>query len=335
MYFGLSQTQKLLQESVSRFCAEKCPPAALRKLDGFAKIQSDFDQLGMGGVMVADEFGGQDGSFLDLAVIQTILGQFVAPIQFIGTAALLPIALREADDKSYFSNLIAGDLNCAIALEDNGVSFENGRLNGSKKLAFDIAGATNVLTNVDDRLFLTPAADVEMITNGTIDITRQFAKINFDNVAAVELGDAKIVLAAAHIMLAADMVGAADAMLAQAVDYSKTREQFGRMVSSFQAVKHMCADMAARLEPCRAMLWLAAHNFEDKPSEFIKTALLTKAHISEVARFVARSAVEVFGGMGFTDEANLHFWFKRIGVNCKLLGAPEILLEKTADIVFN
>lgn len=335
MYFGLSETQKLLQESVSRFGRGQCAPAALRLPAGFAKIQSDFDLLGMGGIMIPDEFGGQAGSLLDLAVIQMALGHFVAPIQFIGNAALLPIALLNNSDKSYFTPLIAGDLNCAIALEENGVSFENGKLNGVKNMGFDIISATHILTNVDSKLFLTPITEVEIILSGTIDTTRQFAKIIFANAAATKLSAVKPVLAVAHIMLAADMVGAAEAMIAQAVAYAKIRQQFGRVIASFQAVKHLCADMVARLEPCRAMLWLAAHNFETAPDEFVKTAFLTKAHISEVTRFVARAAIEIFGGMGFTDEANLHFWFKRIGVNYQLLGAPDNLLAKAADITLN
>jgi alkylation response protein AidB-like acyl-CoA dehydrogenase len=133
-----------------------------------------------------------------------------------------------------------------------------------------------------------------------------------------------------RVMLAADSLGAAQNMLEQAVAYAKQREQFNRPIASFQAVKHMCAEMAAGLEPCRAMVWYAAHAVDQAPDELRVVACQTKAHVSEVAKFVAKTATEVHGGMGFTDLLGLHYWFKRIGYNRQLLGAPEIVRELAA-----
>ena len=110
------------------------------------------------------------------------------------------------------------------------------------------------------------------------------------------------------------------------------REQFGRLIGSFQAVKHMCAEMAAALEPCRAMMWYAAHAFDAVPDEARLTACHTKAHLSEVGTAVAKTATEVHGGIGFTDELGLHLWFKRIGANRQLLGGPERLREEAARL---
>ena len=121
-------------------------------------------------------------------------------------------------------------------------------------------------------------------------------------------------------------------MLDRAVEYSMQREQFGRLIGSFQAVKHMCAEMAAALEPCRAMMWYAAHAFDAIPDEARLTACHTKAHLSEVGTFVAKVATEVHGGIGFTDELGLHLWFKRIGANRQLLGGPERLREEAAKL---
>ncbi len=133
-------------------------------------------------------------------------------------------------------------------------------------------------------------------------------------------------------MLAADTLGAAQTMLTRAVEYSKQRIQFGVPIGSFQAVKHMCAEMAAELEPCRAMLWYAAYAFDAIPDEARLTACHTKAHLSEVGTFVARTATEVHGGIGFTDELGLHLWFKRIGANRQLLGGPDQAREEAARL---
>ena len=106
--------------------------------------------------------------------------------------------------------------------------------------------------------------------------------------------------------------------------------QFGRPIGSFQAVKHMCAEMAAQLEPCRAMMWYAAHAFDARPEEARLTICHTKSHLSEVGKFIARTSTEVHGGIGFTDELGLHYWFKRIGANRQLLGGPTQLREEAA-----
>jgi alkylation response protein AidB-like acyl-CoA dehydrogenase len=112
-------------------------------------------------------------------------------------------------------------------------------------------------------------------------------------------------------------------MIEKAVAYAKERKQFGRPVGSFQAVKHLCAEMVAELEPARALVWYAGYSFDRSPAEARSLAAHAKAHLSEAGRFVARTATEVHGGMGFTDLLGLHYWFKRIGIDRQLLGGPE------------
>ena len=131
-------------------------------------------------------------------------------------------------------------------------------------------------------------------------------------------------------MLAADTLGAAQHMLDAAVAYAKDREQFGRPIGSFQAVKHMCAQMASDLEPCRSLVWYAGHALQSVPDEAPLVACHAKAMLAEVGRSVAKTATEVHGGMGFTDLLGLHYWFKRIGANRQLLGAPELVREEAA-----
>ena len=139
-------------------------------------------------------------------------------------------------------------------------------------------------------------------------------------------------IALARLLVAADTLGTAQAMIDKAVAYSKERQQFGRVIGSFQAVKHMCAEMAAKLEPARALIWHAAHALDIGDAEGPMMANLAKAHLSEVGTFVARTATEVHGGMGFTDLVGLHYWYKRIGVNRQLLGSPEQARQTAAQL---
>jgi alkylation response protein AidB-like acyl-CoA dehydrogenase len=139
-------------------------------------------------------------------------------------------------------------------------------------------------------------------------------------------------LAAGRVLLAADAFGAATTMLERAVAYSLERRQFDRVIGSFQSVKHLCAEMAAELEPCRSLLWYAAHVADADPDEFALMACHAKAHVGEVTQFVARTATEVHGGIGFTHELGLHWFFKRIGLDRELLGNPDRARQDAARL---
>ena len=183
------------------------------------------------------------------------------------------------------------------------------------------------------------APGVEIINLTTVDKTRQYSEIICKDVPAdlLELSSLSTdpisrSIDAGRIMLAADTLGASQAMIDQAVDYAKERKQFGRAIGSFQAVKHMCAEMAADLEPCYSLVWHAAHCFDNSPDESRLMACHAKSHVSEVSKMIGKKATEVHGGMGFTDLMGVHYWFKRIGVNRQNLGSPELVREEAAKL---
>jgi len=113
------------------------------------------------------------------------------------------------------------------------------------------------------------------------------------------------------LMATAQLVGLAEAMLDQAVEYSKIREQFGQPVGGFQAIKHKLADVAVALEFARPVLWRAAQALEDKASSASLHVSHAKIAASDAAYLAAESAIQVHGAMGYTYEVDLHFWMKR------------------------
>ena len=364
MDFGLSQTQRILQDGAMRFLQDQITLDTLKDKASWPKAQQGFDALGMSGMMLAPDHGGMDASLLDAALVQEALGHFVAPVNFMASQILAPLAVQEAgspaQQSEYLAQMASGKMRASVAISalsgrrKTAISSDDGKLSGTAKFVMDEIGsnATHILIADEARdLFLISADDAQMKPLKTIDQTRQFSEITLKNIPAMKLAGenrpgqaAARTLAAGRILLAADMLGCAQSMIARAVAYALERQQFGRVIGSFQAVKHLCAEMAAQLEPCRAMLWFAAHCFDtrfdtrfDTPSDK-KTddphlmACLTKAHVGDVARFVARTATEVHGGMGFAADSGLHFWFKRIGASRQLLGASERLREEAAQI---
>jgi alkylation response protein AidB-like acyl-CoA dehydrogenase len=149
--------------------------------------------------------------------------------------------------------------------------------------------------------------------------------------SGTELESARHVLDAGRLALACDTLGAAQALVDRSVAYAKEREQFGRPIGSFQGVKYMCADMVTQLEPCRSLVWHAAMLREAGAEEARATALQAKAHLGDVGREVSRTAIELHGGVGFTDMLGLPFWFRRIALDRQMLGGPQRCRQEAAQ----
>jgi len=358
MDFALTADQRLMQASIAGVLDRVSPLARVREFaEAKEPVARDvwraLTDLGVSGLLLAEEQGGLGLTLLDAALAAEILGAHAAPSPFLGGAVLAPIAIAQAGSKAqqeaWAPKLAAGEIIAGMAIHEAiagardgaAVAVNDRRLTGQSLFAIDAAGADIlVVADVAGGLHLVDpkASGVDIIPLTTIDSTRRFAELRLENVAAEPLaaGSAAATLqrlrAAAYVMLAADMLGASQTLLDKAVAYAKARRQFGRPIGSFQAVKHLCAEMAAELEPCRSLVWYAAYAYDAVPAEATLMATHAKAHLSEVSRFVARTATEVHGGMGFTDLAGLHFWFKRVGVDRQLLGGPEQVRALAAEI---
>jgi alkylation response protein AidB-like acyl-CoA dehydrogenase len=353
MKFGLSAEQTLLQDSLRQWLRER---ASLERVRRFADddegrapdLVGGLAEWGVFGLLIEPEHGGVGMGALDACLVAECLGQHVAPLNFTANAAMVPTALRLAGSaaqcREWLPRIAAGRTSVGAALselcgarEGTAVRCDNGRLSGHALHVIDFDADAYLVADGDSRLHLVNA-DAAGLTRRrleSVDRTRPIGELRFDRVAAEPLpgssaATCRDVLALGRALLAADTLGAAQHMLDQAVVYAGQREQFGRLIGSFQAVKHLCAEMAAQLEPCRAFVWYAGHAFSQSADEAHAVACQLKAHVGEVGRFVARTATEVHGGIGFTDLLGLHYWFKRIGMNRQMLGSPEWLRREAA-----
>ena len=357
MYFGLSEEQKSLEENINRFLADNAPLDTIKAVANGEEskanaVHQGILDLGLSGLVIPEEYGGLELNMLFATVVAAALGSGTAPVPYTGSYVMAPLAINLAGSdgqKNQWLPKIAGG-ECVIgvglseyvgAREDAGIEFSNGKLSGRSLFLIDGKNAdAYLLANKSGELFLIEASSpgIEVIELTTVDKTRTSIELILKDVNADLLSGSsdksviEKVLDAGRIMLAADTVGAAQVMLDKSVAYSLERKQFGRLIGSFQAVKHMCAEMAAELEPCHSMIWHAAHCFDNVPEEARLMACQTKAHISEVGQQVSKTATEVHGGMGFTDELGLHYWFKRIGLNKQLLGSPELIREEAGKL---
>lgn len=355
MDFGLSDDQTLLEETLRSFLADRVPITRVRELRGAAcpndrAIWRELAELGATGILIPEKHGGSALSLLDAAIVSQALGHAVTPTSYLSSAVMVPVALAGLTDAkvdAWLAGIATGELVFGVAAtetfslrEGAGVRIAGGKLGGKAMMAIDACTADLILIAIgSDRLAVVrgDAAGLTRTRLATVDATRCTAELVLEGVApeaVYEDRSAAIerMLDAGRIALAADALGAAESMIAQAVAYSLQRRQFDRLIGSFQAVKHMCAEMIAELEPARSLVWYAAHSFEAMPDEAPLMACHALAHVSEIARDIASVSTQVHGGIGWTDEQNLHFWFKRIGVDRHLLGGPEWLRERAASL---
>jgi alkylation response protein AidB-like acyl-CoA dehydrogenase len=176
----------------------------------------------------------------------------------------------------------------------------------------------------------------------SIDQTRRPCEVTFRSVElplhaclAEEGKGSKVLerlLDAGAIVIAADSLGGAERSLEMAVEYSKVREQFGRAIGSFQAVKHLAAEIVSEIEPARSLVWYAAYAYENEPRRSALAASMAKARLSDVYARASNRAVQIHGGIGFTWEHDMHLWFKRAKWNEAAFGDATYHRERLAKL---
>jgi alkylation response protein AidB-like acyl-CoA dehydrogenase len=351
MDFGLSDEQRLLQDTIRRLLADSFPTTRAREV---SKTPSAHDaslwkllaENGALGALIPERHGGSELSFLDAMLVAEEVGRAAGPGAYAATAVMAAVALQASPDETLHKEILpqiaSGSTRIGVALaEAHGardgarVRLERGRAEGTALFALDAVEADRLLVYTSGELALIPVAShgVEIVPLIAVDGTRRFAEVRLhDAEVQAQIKGTERVLAAGRLALAFDSLGASERALELALAYAAERKQFGRVIGSFQAVKHMLSEIAAALEPARSLAWYAAHAFEHEPHEAERMAALCKAHLSEVATEILRKATEVHGGIGFTEQYDLHLWFRRVALSRPLLGGPELLRDQATRL---
>ena len=363
------QLQQSARDFLTRACPTAFVREVMKDTDGFPRgFYQQLGELGWHGLIVPETFGGLGLTMLDLTVLMEEVGRAVMPGPFFSsTLATLAIlqAGSAAQKKRWLPRLAAGQALGTLAfveesdrLDGDGITTRakkvrgNYRLNGTKLFVADAHVADVVIAafrisgkgEAGVTLFLvpreTPGLTVKPLP--TIDQTRRVCEITFDDAeipsTAVlgKVGDGwkpfACVLDAAAVLLSADSLGGAQKALEMAVESSKVREQFGRPIGSFQAVKHMAAEMVSEIEPARNLVWYAAYAYDSVPRDAARAAAMAKARLSEVYMRTADRALQIHGGIGFTWEHDMHLWFKRAKWNELAYGDPAYHRERVATL---
>ena len=327
MRFELSDEQEMLRESIRGALARDATPARVRawaesgEWSAFDELaaQQSWEEIG-----IAEEDGGQGGGLVELAVLFEELGRAAAP-----SGRLLA--------RCGGANLPSG----RPPDEPGAFEVDGGLLTGRAELVLDAPGAERLVIPVTSgetvALWAVDAAHpgVTVQSRALLDATRRFADLELEAVPAELLReeDPSRLAARAAVMVAAESLGLARAMLAMTVDYVGERVQFRVPVGSFQAVKHAAAQTLVEIEAAHSGVYYAAWAVEHGAGDALEHAWIAKAFATETAAKAADTALFLHGAIAYTWEHDLQLWFKRAKLNRELLGPPGVYWDRVAGVL--
>lgn len=357
MALVLNEDEVMLRDTAEGFFADKAPIKALRTLrdtkdeTGFDRaLWSEMADMGFAGIAIGEDHGGVDMGFQAAGLLAEQMGRNLTASPFLSTAILAATVLREAgsDDQKnmWLPKIAAGETIMAVALDEgpkhNPTGIEttaeksgNGfKLNGSKAMVIDGHAADTLIvaakTNDGLAFFLVdPKAKGVAIERTIMVDAHNAARIDLDDVEVD--GDALIgetnsenalrkVLAAGRGVVAAELLGAGSEAFRTTVEYIKERKQFGVAVGSFQALQHRSSHLYTELEISRSAVLGALSALDAGDPKADRYCSMAKSKLGDVAKLAALEGVQMFGGVGMTDEYDIGLFLKRVRVLQELLG---------------
>ncbi|MER6737215.1 acyl-CoA dehydrogenase family protein [Streptomyces puniciscabiei] len=324
-----SEEEEALRAAVRDLLTDHCAPA-----DVIARVESDTphdlalwksltEGMGLAGLLVPEEQGGQGASAREVAVVLEELGRAVAPVPYLSSAVVATEALLACGDEELLGQLASGrtigalavGLHSAPGASYKAVRLDNGVLHGELTGIADAAVADVLLVPAEDGgLYAVAAGAATVIPQSSLDLTRPLATVRLEGAPGRRVGDAepavRRALRAAAGLLASEQLGVADWALTETVRYLKERKQFNRPVGGFQALKHRLAQLWLEVVNLRAAARAAADALASGEDTDVSVAV-AQAYAAPVAVHAAEEALQLHGGIGMTWEHPIHLYLKR------------------------
>lgn len=317
MNFEIDEQQRDFASSIDAALGAANVPAAVRAwADGDTaparKVWNQLTELGVTALLVAEKFDGIDAHPVDLVVALERLGYWAVPGPVTESIVVAPVLLHD-DERS--AALAAGESIASVALPpqvpyavnadfaDLVLVADDGKVTGAT------AGASHDSVDPARKLF---------------DVTASGESQSADTARAYEFG----VLATA-----AQLIGAGQAMLDQSVEYAKQRTQFGRVIGSYQAIKHKLADVHIALELARPLVYGAALSLADASADTARDISAAKVAAADAALLAARSSLQTHGAIGFTQEHDLSLLLLRVQALRSAWGDPALHRRRLLEVL--
>ncbi|MDX6197132.1 MAG: hypothetical protein QOJ79_283 [Actinomycetota bacterium] len=305
-----SDDTKELRDTMRSFFTEQAPVRS-QLADEPSIWKRVATELGLTGLAVPEAQGGSGATFADLAVVLEEAGRSLLRAPLLSTA-VAAVVLADAGADDLLPGLLDGSGSAAfVTAADSPVA--------------DAAGSTLLLVATSDVLHAVETAAVSVTPLEAMDPTRPLARVQLGSASGRALGPSAYAIDILHVALAAESVGAARRVLEMTVDYLKVREQFGRPLGSFQALRHRIADLTVELDAATSTAWYAARAAANRAPDLSVVAPLAKAVAQDAFTHIAGEAIQLHGGIGFTWEHDAHLYFKRAWTTALLHGDSRTL----------
>jgi alkylation response protein AidB-like acyl-CoA dehydrogenase len=369
MDLELSDDQELFRETTARFIDARCPIPRVRELADTSvahdpALLGEAGELGWFALFVPEEDGGgtvSGSAVRDAVIVAEERGRFVQPGPFVATNVVAFALAREGTPEqqaAHLPALAAGTRTASWAFTGRDGAPEVGAVQAATGDGYTVRGVAGLVSEAASAgVFLVSAADGDAVTQFVVDattpgvsvvpldgldLTRRFADVRFDDVAlpanavlgAPGAGQASIdaQLDVAVALTVAESVGAMQRLAEITVDYAKARIAFGRPIGSFQALKHILADISLWAEVSTAAATAAADAVADGRPTASEIVSIAKAYVGDAGTDLAQMCLQVHGGIGFTWEHDLHFYLRRLAADRALFGDPEWHRERICRI---
>ncbi|MFF4117383.1 acyl-CoA dehydrogenase family protein [Streptomyces sp. NPDC001714] len=346
-----SEEEEALRAAVRDLLADHCDaPGVIARTESdtphdAAAWKALTEGMGLAGLLVPEELGGQGASHREVAVVLEELGRAVAPVPYLTSAVVATEALLACGDEKLLGQLASGRTVGALAVglhvapggEFKTVRVEDGRLHGELTGVADAVAADVLLVPGDDGgLYAIEAGAVTVTPQVSFDLTRPLATVTLDGAAGRRVGDAepavRRALRAGAGLLASEQFGVAEWALTETVRYLKERKQFNRPLGGFQAIKHRLAQLWLEVVNLRAAARGAADALASGGDADVLVAV-AQAYAGPVAVHAAEEALQLHAGIGMTWEHPIHLYLKRAKADSIAFGTAGAHREALAGLV--
>ncbi len=350
----LNEEQEMLRDMAREWTVNESPVTEFRKVRASGEPEAfnrdayaTMAQMGWAGVIIPEEHGGSDFGFLSAGLVVEELGKTLTASPLVmNTVAASAIVLGGSDEQKakWLPRLASGEAIATLAIDEGPshdpakieTSVSDGKLSGTKAFVHEAHGADLFVVAAKDGLYLVEKGDGVALTTRKLTDQRSHADVTFDGAAAERLangGDSLLddVLDRARVLTAAEMLGMAQQVFDDTLDYLKQRVQFNQVLASFQALQHRMADLFADLAQMRSAVE-AGLQAVDAGFGVARAATIAKAEANRVMHTMANEGIQLHGGIGMTDEYDVGFYLKRARVLEQSFGSSSWLKDRFSKL---
>ena len=327
MDFDLSEEQQEIQRTARELLRTRVTSERLRRsaedVTPDAELWREISHLGWPGIAIGAQYGGAGLGLVELCVLLEEAGASLAPAPLLETACAAAVIARAGTDgqrERWLPQLAGGGVTGAVGAA---LRYGDALVAGPRDAA--------VVVHFDGQdAWLSEAASTDTYMQ-TIDPLRQYRRMG--DLGERLPGDVESAFAEVAIAVAAELTGVCQRALETTTAYVQERRQFGVPVGSFQAVAHRCAEMLLATESARSATYYAAWTADSDLDRLSEASALAKLTASAAGVDVTSSAIQAHGGIGFTWEADVHWWYKRAQMSAQLFGGAGFHRERLAAII--